>query len=55
MPWQGKGRPPEPIYYFDGTDWVEAIVTYNANLGRYLVTFQVYHFSDWEVGPEPPY
>ena len=49
MPWQGA--PPTPLYYNNGSEQGETTVTQVGN--RYRVSFQVFHFSDWEVGPEP--
>lgn len=51
MPWQGA--PPNPLWYYSGPDSGLATVTYLPSIQRYRVTFQVNHFSDWEVGPEP--
>ncbi len=53
MPWQGRGVPPSTLYYYNGDEWGEAEIIYVPTLDRYRVRFQVNHFSDWEVGPEP--
>ncbi len=50
MPWEGA--PPESVYYYSGGDWGLATVT-QVSPTRYQVTFQVNHFSDWELGEEP--
>lgn len=51
MPWEGA--PPATVWYHNGTDWGIATVTYYPSINRYRVSFEVDHFSDWEVGPEP--
>lgn len=53
MPWEGA--PPSPLYYQSGTEYGVADVQYVPSINRYRVTFDVYHFSDWEVDPVPPF
>jgi len=50
MPWEGV--PPDSVYFYSGGEIGVATVT-QVSSNRYQVTFQVNHFSDWELGPEP--
>lgn len=52
MPWEGV--PPDSLYYWCIYGEGVPTVTYLPNINRYRVTYKVNHFSDWEVGPEPP-
>jgi hypothetical protein len=55
MPWMGA--PPDTLYYNSLSGASEsgmAMITYWPSINRYRVSFQVDHFSDWEVCPEPP-
>lgn len=54
MPWEGA--PPDSVYFYSGGEWGVATVTQVTpapGTTRYQVSFQVNHFSDWELGPEP--
>lgn len=51
MPWEGA--PAEPLIAFSGADTVAVSVTHDVALNRYYLEFDVDHFSDWEVCPEP--
>ena len=53
MPWQlATGQaPPDPLYYYSGSEVGVATRTYLPATKRWQVMFNVNHFSDWEVGP----
>lgn len=57
MAWPGfNPQPPDTLWAYDhgGTDSsLVTIVPVGSTPPRWRVTFQVYHFSDWETGPGP--
>ena len=52
MPWRGK--PIQPLSYSSGSTTGPVDIIYDAVHRRYRVSFQVDHFSDWRVRPNPP-
>ena len=51
MPW--LGAPLDTLWFGTGQeDQLPVVPVYNPTINRWQVSFQVTHFSDWEVGPQ---